>query len=203
METESHGGARANAQRVAYAQCLKQRAGGFCPFGGCEPHMHHPHQGVRANPLVAAYSGDRDRLRSVQELRCANCIVGVAHCSKRCPVLAVLEVQKGVQEVRGWGSRAKPAGAGQATAPGKRSASGRRQMPQERWVTDGPAGTAGCPHPCGVGRSVIHGGRESHALHEPHPFVCLTQADFSLASPVADVADFALPRSDSPIRLKR
>jgi hypothetical protein len=28
---------------------------------------------------------DRDRLHSVQELRCANCILGVAHCSKRCP----------------------------------------------------------------------------------------------------------------------
>ena len=33
----------------------------------------------------------------------------------------------------------KPAGAGQATAPGKRSASGRRLQAGERWITEAPA----------------------------------------------------------------
>ncbi len=59
----------------------------------------------------------------------------------------------------------QPAGAGQDAAPGKRSASGRRQKAGERWVTDAPVGTTGCPHPCGVGRSVIHGGRERPTQH--------------------------------------
>ena len=67
---------------------------------------------------------DRDRLRSVQELRCANCRVGVAHCAKRCPagvrIWLFRRFKKGIQEVRGWGHRAQPAGAGQDAAPGKR-----------------------------------------------------------------------------------
>ena len=54
----------------------------------------------------------------MQELRYANCI-GELRAVPNGPVLAVVEVKKGVQEVRGWGHRAKPAGAGQATAPGK------------------------------------------------------------------------------------
>ena len=41
-----------------------------------------------ARVVAVAYSGDRDRLRSVQELRCANCILELAHHAKAGLVLA-------------------------------------------------------------------------------------------------------------------
>ena len=86
----------------------------------------------------------------------------------KCPLLSQIEMSPlsgdfgcriGSLNVRGWGHRAQPVGAGQATAPGKRSASGRRLHAAERWVTEAPAYSPAVHTRSGVGSSVIHGGR--------------------------------------------
>jgi len=143
----------------------------------------------RSSPLIPV---DRDRLRSVQELRCANCRVVVVHCSNGGRFWLFSRFKREFRKSRG--------GAGHC--PGQAQRDRPKATAGERWVTDAPADTAGCPHPCGVGRSVIQGGRESHALHESHSFACRTQAVFCLPPCVADAAVFALARSDSPIQMQ-
>ena len=65
-------------------------------------------------PFTAMYSGDHDRLRSEQELRCAICMVGFAHCPK------APRFFDGFKKSGGGPHRAQPVGAGQDAALGKR-----------------------------------------------------------------------------------
>ena len=169
--------------------------------------MTHSH----SNFPHSAYSGDRDQsFRSIvtgcaASKSCAAQIV-LRHLRRaaQLPCIWLFGSPKGVLKVWGWGPRAKPVGAGQDAAPGKRSASGRRRTAGERWVTDAPAGTAGCPQACPVGRSVIHGGRESPTgPSTPCARTCCAQADFKGAASLPAVVDFEFGRNDSPVKLKR
>jgi len=97
---------------------------------------------VAALAFQIAYSGDRDRLRSVQELRCA-------HWLRTASVEGwswLIWGPKGSSRSLGVRPRAKPVGTGQDAAPGKRQRVRPKASIGERWVTDAPVGTTGCPH---------------------------------------------------------
>jgi len=75
---------------------------------------------------------DRDRLRSVQELRCANCILGVAHCAKRCPADARIwlfwRFERQFRKSGGGATGRSPQGRGRTLPRASESASGRRLL---------------------------------------------------------------------------